>query len=49
MAALIVKTKYGSVEGIQNGEERPVKQNDHAMDAMRYLCKTVINRRRLAS
>ena len=30
------------------GEERPVKMNDHAMDAMRYLVKTVVNRRRMA-
>ena len=30
------------------GEERPVKEHDHAMDAMRYLCKTLVNRRRLA-
>lgn len=35
-------------KALQYGDERPVKQNDHAMDAMRYLCKTVINRRRLA-
>ena len=35
-------------KGIQNGEERPLKENDHAMDAMRYLCKTIVNRRRLA-
>lgn len=30
------------------GEEAPVKLDDHAMDALRYLCKTVVNRRRLA-
>ena len=26
------------------GEERPLKQFDHAMDAMRYLCQTKTNR-----
>ena len=31
----------------EHGEERPVKENDHAMDACRYLCKTLITRRRL--
>ncbi len=33
---------------LQRGEEGPVKENDHAMDAIRYLCKTLVNRRRLA-
>lgn len=33
---------------LQHGEEGPVKENDHAMDAVRYLCKTLVNRRRLA-
>ncbi len=28
----------------QRGEERPLKERDHAMDAMRYLCHTVTNR-----
>ena len=28
----------------QKGEERPVKEHDHAMDAMRYLCHTKTNR-----
>ncbi len=32
----------------QQGTERPVKENDHAMDALRYIIKTTINRRRLA-
>lgn len=35
-------------KGVLLGEERPLKENDHAMDAMRYLCKTIVNRRRLA-
>jgi hypothetical protein len=28
----------------QRGEERPVKDHDHAMDALRYLCHTLSNR-----
>ena len=28
----------------QRGEERPVKDHDHAMDALRYLCATLTNR-----
>lgn len=28
----------------QRGEERPVKDHDHAMDALRYLCHTLTNR-----
>ena len=32
----------------QQGTERPVKENDHAMDALRYIIKTTVNRRRLA-
>ena len=31
------------------GEERPVKDHDHAMDALRYLCLTKTNRFRLNS
>lgn len=33
------------------GEEEPIKENDHAMDAMRYLVKTIIgkNTRRLSA
>lgn len=31
----------------ERGEEKPVKQNDHAMDAMRYLVFTKTNRARL--
>jgi len=31
----------------ERGEEKPVKQNDHAMDALRYLVKTKTNRSRL--
>lgn len=32
----------------QRGEEKPVKVNDHAMDALRYLLKTVVRGWRLA-
>lgn len=35
-------------KALERGEEAPVKMNDHAMDAMRYLCYTLTNRRRLA-
>ena len=28
----------------QRGEEKPLKENDHAMDALRYLCHTRTNR-----
>lgn len=31
------------------GEEKPLKEKDHAMDAVRYLCNTVPTRKRLAS
>ena len=30
------------------GEERPVKEHDHAMDALRYLCHTCTSRFRRA-
>jgi PBSX family phage terminase large subunit len=31
----------------ERGDEKPVKQKDHAMDAMRYLVKTLTNRARM--
>ena len=31
----------------ERGEERPLKQKDHAMDAMRYIVKTLTNRSRM--
>lgn len=34
-------------KSIQRGDEKPVKQSDHAMDAARYLCQTIISPRRL--
>ena len=27
----------------ERGEDRPVKENDHAMDSIRYFCKTIIS------
>lgn len=27
------------------GEDKPVKEHDHAMDAVRYFCNTIINRK----
>lgn len=38
-------------KAVDRGEDAPVKQNDHAMDAIRYLIKTIVgkNTRRLAS
>jgi PBSX family phage terminase large subunit len=27
---------------LEHGKEEPVKENDHAMDAIRYFCKTII-------
>jgi len=29
----------------QRGEDRPVKDHDHAVDAVRYFCYTILNRR----
>lgn len=31
----------------KNGEEKPLKTMDHAMDALRYYCKTMIPKWRL--
>lgn len=32
---------------IQTGEERPIKQNDHAMDALRYFVHTIVKMRQM--
>jgi len=32
----------------KRGEEKPLKQNDHACDALRYFVKTIVNSRRLS-
>lgn len=34
-------------KAVQRGEEKPVKERDHAMDALRYLCFTIVSRGRL--
>lgn len=34
-------------KAIERGEEKPIKQNDHAMDAIRYYVKTIIKPWRL--
>lgn len=31
------------------GEEKPLKEKDHAMDAVRYLCNTITSKKRLAA
>ena len=36
----VVKELMGYVWDDKAGEDKPVKENDHAMDAMRYWCKT---------
>lgn len=37
-------------KAIQNGgREKPIKVNDHSVDALRYYCQTVIRSRRLAN
>lgn len=33
----------------QRGEEKPVKENDHGADALRYFVKTIVKPRRLAA
>lgn len=43
-----IETYVWDEKAAMHGDERPVKTSDHAMDAMRYLCKTIVNRRRLA-
>jgi PBSX family phage terminase large subunit len=35
-------------KAVERGDEKPVKQLDHAMDALRYFVKTVIKTRRLS-
>lgn len=33
------------VKASEHGEDKPVKQHDHAMDAVRYFCYTILNSR----
>ena len=30
------------IKAVERGEDKPVKKEDHAMDALRYFCMTVI-------
>ncbi|MSS96156.1 PBSX family phage terminase large subunit, partial [Eubacterium sp. BL-380-WT-2B] len=32
-------------KAVDRGEDKPVKEYDHAMDAVRYFCYTIIRRR----
>jgi len=36
-------------KAVKHGEDKPIKENDHGLDALRYLIKTIISPRRLAS
>lgn len=36
-------------KAVERGVEKPLKQNDHAMDSVRYFTKTIIKPRRLAA
>ena len=42
-----IETYVWDQKAKERGEEKPVKQNDHAMDALRYLIKTLTNRARM--
>jgi PBSX family phage terminase large subunit len=42
-----IETYVWDQKAKERGEERPVKQKDHAMDAMRYLVKTLTKRARM--
>ena len=44
-----IETYLWDEKAAQHGDERPIKEHDHAMDAVRYLCKTIVTRRRLAA
>lgn len=43
-----IKSYVWDNKAFERGEEKPVKLNDHALDAIRYLISTIINDRRLA-
>ena len=34
------------VKAVDRGEDAPIKQHDHAMDAVRYFCYMVLNNNR---
>lgn len=42
-----IETYIWDQKAKERGEEKPVKQKDHAMDALRYLVKTLTNRSRM--
>lgn len=29
----------------KHGEDKPIKEHDHAMDAVRYFCNTILNKK----
>ena len=43
-----IESYVWSNKALERGEEAPVKENDHAMDAMRYLIKTVASKWRIS-
>lgn len=43
-----IESYVWSNKALEHGEEAPVKENDHAMDAMRYLIKTVASKWRIS-
>ena len=34
----------GDAKAGERGEDKPVKEHDHALDALRYFCYTIIRR-----
>jgi PBSX family phage terminase large subunit len=36
-------------KAVKRGEDKPIKENDHCLDALRYLVKTIIKPRRLSN
>lgn len=44
-----IKSYVWDEKAAKHGEEKPVKLNDHAMDALRYFCKTIIQKWRLTA
>ena len=43
-----IESYVWDAKSIERGDEAPLKENDHAMDAMRYLVKTVANKWRIS-
>ena len=44
----LIQEAQGYMWDAKEGEERPVKANDHAMDALRYFVRTVLSERNTA-